>query len=591
MAPWTPSAVPASSPSPEELQTARRIKWLRQEAGDQEGAVEACVEAASAFPNNSFFAVLAADLFLGSAKPDEAAKWMVEALRRWEPGNPHFSKFATNVYRLERMLGPAEAGRFRSDLSAVAQARPSSDAARGQVERLLGLASEAGDATWSAPARELAAKLDRRAPLPEVARVAEAVRKARVVGELEAVLDKHLLKRQRRQADAGVDVHFLAAYEEMGRLDKALTVAESLVQVSARPTHVGSLLRLCRKAEDYSRADELFRQRPELLGFREFNLLYELVYYYEAKDDLEKAKAVLARMESGFLESQPIQNAVRNFYLRLGFLNDAQRVDSTLAQKGRPEFAKKAAEAGKEGYEHLLHQQQLAAISELTRGISHELGQPITNVRYTVQFYRKEFEREMPREKVLEVFDVILQQTERMGDLVKRLSPLTSSRRVYGRFDSVERIRNILGAVRPRLEMNQIAASLFPTAPIWVEGDAGHFDQIASNLIVNAIDALSERHPAPGRRLSIDLKELGQSVQITFEDNGPGFPAAGRRLLFNPFYTTKPPGKGEGLGLFIVWNLLKMQGGTISLDSNYAGGVRFCVTIRKNSMPAERDEL
>lgn len=403
------------------------------------------------------------------------------------------------------------------------------------------------------------------------------------------------------------DVHFLAAYEEMGRLNKALAVAESLFRFEPRPTFASSVLRLCRKLEDYSPAQKLLDAHRELLQMKDFSLLYELVFFYEANTDLEKAKDLLNRIERQNPRSQPIQTTVRNFYLRLGLLNDAQRVDSKLAAwmahphgrdradprdiERRRALATKAEEVGAEVHDYLLHQQQLAAISELTRGISHELGQPITNVRFTVQFHLKEFEREMTKEKVLEVFDVILRQTERMGDLVKRLSPLTSSRRVFARFDAVERIRSNLDAVRPRLETHQIAVTLFPKKPVWLDGDTGHFDQITSNLIVNAIDALAEHQPQPERHLRIEMKEIGQSVQITFEDNGPGFPVAGRRRIFNPFYTTKPPGKGEGLGLFIVWNLLKMQGGTISLDSNYAGGARFRVTIRKNAVPAEKNEL
>lgn len=403
-----------------------------------------------------------------------------------------------------------------------------------------------------------------------------------------------------------VDEHFLAAYEEIDQLGKAFKIAESLLQFETRPAFAATFLRLCRKLEDYSPAAQLLQKHGELLNSDVFSLLYELVYYYEASSDLEKAKSLLSRLEELFEPSQPIQTTVRNFYLRLGLLNDAQRLDAKLASKlaskrarpgsrdeaeRRQAIATKAKEVGAEVHDYLLHQQQLAAISELTRGISHELGQPITNVRYTVQFYMMEFDRELTKEKVKEVFDVILRQTERMGDLVKRLSPLTSSRHLLARFDACERIRNNLDAVATRLKNLQIKVFFPARVPIWLEGDTGHFDQITSNLIVNAIDALAGSPAESGRYIQVELREIGQSLQMTFEDNGPGFPVADRRRLFNPFYTTKPPGKGEGLGLFIVWNLLKMQGGTISLDSNYTGGARFRVTIRKNAVPMEKDEI
>ena len=273
-------------------------------------------------------------------------------------------------------------------------------------------------------------------------------------------------------------------------------------------------------------------------------------------------------------------------------LPDAQRLDSKLVRPGRrgPELASKAVEVGSEAYNDLLHQQQLAALTELTRGISHELGQPITNVRYTVQFHIEEFKRDMSQEKVLQVFDVILRQTERMGDLVKRLSPLTSSRRIIAQFDAAERIQRNIAALQSRLQMRRVTIQFAPKKVLWIEGDAGHFDQLASNLLLNAIDALAEHRPDGGGRIKIELREIGQSLRLTIEDNGPGIPMTDRRRIFNPFYTTKPPGEGEGLGLFIVWNMLKMQGGTISLDSNYQDGARFIVTMRKAPLPTDQND-
>ena len=66
---------------------------------------------------------------------------------------------------------------------------------------------------------------------------------------------------------------------------------------------------------------------------------------------------------------------------------------------------------------------------------------------------------------------------------------------------------------------------------------------------------------------------------IEFSDTGIGIPYKNRNSIFDPFFSTKPPGKGEGLGLFIVWNLLKMQGGTIAVDNDYNQGAKFNIRI------------
>lgn len=590
--PPTPPSKPAQNRSWEEREAAERIKWLRQSADDLPGALEACLDAVHSFPQNSFFAILAVDLLLALRKPKEATDWLLEALRRWDADNPHFAKLARNFHRLELQLSSNEAAQLRDDLIHAAQLRPVGDGIRRETERLLGVPEQTVKLPWSETAAQLANNLDQGESLQIVIPLAKKLVEEGSQKALETVLDSHLLSRERRREDVSVDEHFLAAYEEMGQIGKALQIAESLIQFDARPVFAATFLRLCRKLEDYSPAEKLLRRHPKLLQSDVFNFLYELVYYYEANNDLEKASFLLRNIEERFADSQPIQTTVRNFYLRLGMLPDAQRLDSKLVRPGRrgPELASKAVEVGSEAYNDLLHQQQLAALTELTRGISHELGQPITNVRYTVQFHIEEFKRDMSQEKVLQVFDVILRQTERMGDLVKRLSPLTSSRRIIAQFDAAERIQRNIAALQSRLQMRRVTIQFAPKKVLWIEGDAGHFDQLASNLLLNAIDALAEHRPDGGGRIKIELREIGQSLRLTIEDNGPGIPMTDRRRIFNPFYTTKPPGEGEGLGLFIVWNMLKMQGGTISLDSNYQDGARFIVTMRKAPLPTDQND-
>jgi C4-dicarboxylate-specific signal transduction histidine kinase len=82
-------------------------------------------------------------------------------------------------------------------------------------------------------------------------------------------------------------------------------------------------------------------------------------------------------------------------------------------------------------------------------------------------------------------------------------------------------------------------------------------------------------------KIAISLKGDDQNVQISFSDNGIGIPFKNKNKIFDPFFSTKAPGKGEGLGLFIVWNLLKSQGGKITVDTNYKNGAHFIITIPK----------
>ena len=99
---------------------------------------------------------------------------------------------------------------------------------------------------------------------------------------------------------------------------------------------------------------------------------------------------------------------------------------------------------------------------------------------------------------------------------------------------------------------------------------------------MNSIYAL-ENYAASkkSKEIHICVSQDNDMINIVFMDNGPGIPIANRSKIFDPFYSTKPTGEGEGLGLFIIWNLLKSMGGNIALDSTYKQGARFKIYIPK----------
>jgi C4-dicarboxylate-specific signal transduction histidine kinase len=99
---------------------------------------------------------------------------------------------------------------------------------------------------------------------------------------------------------------------------------------------------------------------------------------------------------------------------------------------------------------------------------------------------------------------------------------------------------------------------------------------------LNAIDAVQDKHPGGGGKVDISVSSTASDLKIVVSDNGPGVPIGDRNKIFDPFFSTKAPGKGEGLGLFIIWNLLKMIGGKIHIDSLYKQGARFVVTMPRS---------
>ena len=110
-----------------------------------------------------------------------------------------------------------------------------------------------------------------------------------------------------------------------------------------------------------------------------------------------------------------------------------------------------------------------------------------------------------------------------------------------------------------------------------------HIVQVLMNLLINAADALEgqiDRRPAICVASAID----GQFVVVTVADNGPGIASQDLPRVFDPHFTTKPPGRGSGLGLSLCRSLVEQDGGTIAIDSKYGQGATARITL---PVPAE----
>ncbi|MEW6336264.1 MAG: ATP-binding protein [Acidobacteriota bacterium] len=107
-----------------------------------------------------------------------------------------------------------------------------------------------------------------------------------------------------------------------------------------------------------------------------------------------------------------------------------------------------------------------------------------------------------------------------------------------------------------------------------VEGDAGQLAQVVANLVVNARDAMPG-----GGRVQISTRRVGDRAVLEVRDNGVGIAEAVRVRIFDPFYTTKAPGKGTGLGLAVVWGIVREHGGTVEVESEIGRGSTFRVLL------------
>ncbi|MEM8657379.1 MAG: ATP-binding protein [Pseudomonadota bacterium] len=201
---------------------------------------------------------------------------------------------------------------------------------------------------------------------------------------------------------------------------------------------------------------------------------------------------------------------------------------------------------------------KLAAIGQMSAAVSHELNQPLAAMRTYLAGARLL----MQRKRV----DEALTSFHRIDDLIERMGTITRQMKSYARkgtdslieVDLRDAVDGSLAMMAPQLGQTVVEIrKTVPTTPVMVKADPVRLDQIIVNLLRNALDAVSnETDPV------IDILLVqGKQVSLSVRDNGHGIddPDA----LFEPFYTTKKPGEGVGLGLAISAGIAKELGGRL----------------------------
>ncbi len=178
----------------------------------------------------------------------------------------------------------------------------------------------------------------------------------------------------------------------------------------------------------------------------------------------------------------------------------------------------------------------------------------------------------------------------RMRDIVQNLRKFShqGNSNDFRETDINEVIKNALTIARNQLKyVADVTTDLSADRPLMAM--PGELGQVFLNLIVNAGHAVEET----GNRgcISISSQSLGDCTIITVSDNGPGVPDEHVNRIFDPFYTTKEPGKGTGLGLYISYDIIvNKHSGQIQVGSSQFGGAEFIVTLPNSPRPAGDDD-
>jgi C4-dicarboxylate-specific signal transduction histidine kinase len=223
----------------------------------------------------------------------------------------------------------------------------------------------------------------------------------------------------------------------------------------------------------------------------------------------------------------------------------------------------------------LLHADRLATLGTLAGGVGHELNNVLNVLVATVDFVRERAKLGAPaRDKDLERLDAVAQH---VATHARQLLNFARPGPDFAeRSDLRDVIRETLGMLRVAGRLKGLEVQMnMPAGPVAVTVNRMRLEQVIVNLVGNAADAVAEAKQ-PRRWIRISLTEpAGGRVACSVEDNGGGIPADKLLTVFEPYYTTKPPGKGTGLGLPVVKNIVEGYGGRVAVTSRFGEGSCF----------------
>ena len=231
----------------------------------------------------------------------------------------------------------------------------------------------------------------------------------------------------------------------------------------------------------------------------------------------------------------------------------------------------------------LIQTAKLASLGELCSGVAHELNNPIFMIQgFTERISDKIDElRKVSREDVQDYLTYIDEGCSRMSAIVGHISDF--SRRSEDEFQETD-LNNVIAESfilqREQLKLKNISYSLnLLHQDAVIHGDRFRLEQVFMNLIINARDAIEEKHGTGGGKITVTSFRENNDFVIRFADNGTGVPALARDSLFDPFFTTKEVGKGTGLGLSIAYGIIQDHQGQITWENPKEGGAAFVVRI------------
>lgn len=296
-----------------------------------------------------------------------------------------------------------------------------------------------------------------------------------------------------------------------------------------------------------------------------------LVFFTRLARDIKTLQARATDIVGGY-DGEPLPNTRMD---EVGGLIDA--VNRMQADLRRSERQVEVAR------QQRFHQEKMAAVGSLASAIGHEVSNPIAAISGVAQFISEESAAdERPQGRQIHEFaQEILTQTERIMHIVRQLGTLTAPTSPGPELLDLNRlVRSTCGFIRydkrfRGMEFEEVLDANLPA----VTAVADHITQVLMNLLLNAADAAEGITDSARLRIRIGTRKVGDTVHLSVTDYGRGMNAEVLAHAFDESFTTKPPTRGRGIGLYVCKSLIEKMGGRIDLASVPGEGTTATVAI------------
>ncbi|MGD8446165.1 MAG: response regulator [Desulfobacterales bacterium] len=254
----------------------------------------------------------------------------------------------------------------------------------------------------------------------------------------------------------------------------------------------------------------------------------------------------------------------------------------------RIEAEQKEIEYRKKIEQQMIVTERLASIGTLAAGVAHEINNPLAIIRESSGWMKqllakKDFENVPRRQDLENALNKIEKSIQRASRITHQLLGFVRKPdHAISEVDLAELMQEAVQLIEHETKKRNITIlrkTDCPPVKIW--SAPSELRQVFLNLLTNAVHAIGSNGS-----ITISMEDKGEHLGIWISDSGKGIPKENMNKIFEPFFSTKSPGQGTGLGLFITRGIVEKLGGTIKVESTIGQGARFCIRLPKHHMNA-----